>query len=105
MLRSKLVPVLCTLLHLQPDETKVINEKWAVRTGGLVGWLLPPRPPLPSAASGPGGGLASDSQDPQMDVMVATGKTTPMARGAKRGGDLTYDPVTGSVVGGLDIYA
>ena len=34
--RAKLVPVLCTILHLQPDETKLINEKWMVRTGGLV---------------------------------------------------------------------
>ncbi len=37
--RSKLVGVLCSILHLLPDETKVINEKWAVRPTGLAGWF------------------------------------------------------------------
>lgn len=37
--RAKLVPVLCTILHLQPDEAKLINEKWMVKTGGLVGHM------------------------------------------------------------------
>ncbi|KAJ1403421.1 hypothetical protein B484DRAFT_437397, partial [Ochromonadaceae sp. CCMP2298] len=63
--RAKLVPVLCQLLHLRPEETRVIVEKWAVRGGGLVGWLLPPR----AASSGGGGG--------------------------GKGDDLSYDSVTG----------
>ena len=36
--------------------------------------------------------------------MMASEKTTSMARGAKRWGDLTYDPFTRIVVDGLDIY-
>lgn len=55
--RWKLVGVLCQMLHLQPDETKLINERWAVRGGGLVGWLLPPKP----TATAPAGLSASTS--------------------------------------------
>eukprot|EP01035_Chromulina_nebulosa_P021898 gene21898-28351_t len=108
--RAKLVPVLCTILHLQPDEAKLINEKWMVKTGGLVGWLLPTRPMVSTASSS----ADSDPRDDgQMDVMMAPGQGAPMSRGGannKRAvmrGDLSYDPVTGSGVGvgGMDIYA
>lgn len=61
--RFKLVGVLCQMLHLQPDETRLINERWAVRGGGLVGWLLPPKPAAPTAgplgAAGGGGGAST----------------------------------------------
>jgi hypothetical protein len=50
--RAKLVTVLCQILHLQPDESKLISERWAVRSGGLVGWLLPKPPSAPSIAGG-----------------------------------------------------
>jgi len=36
--RAKLVMVLCNILHLNAEETGLINEKWAVRRG-LAGWL------------------------------------------------------------------
>jgi hypothetical protein len=35
--RHKLAIVLCSILHLRPEESKVIEEKWAVKKG-LVGW-------------------------------------------------------------------
>ena len=75
-----------------------------MRTGGLVGWFLPPRPPLLSGGSGPHGRLASDSQDPQMDFNDGHGEDHFHGEGAKRWGGLTYDPFTGIVVDGLDIY-
>jgi len=105
--RMKLVPVLCTLLHLQPDETKLIVDKWTVKSGGLVGWLLPPRPA--SNGSSTGSGLAAGAHSPDNDgILVAPGSSASMNRGGSRGksADLSYDPVTGSGVGaGLDIYA
>lgn len=41
--RSKLVAVICSLLHLQQDETQLIVSKWTPTAGrgGLVSWLLP----------------------------------------------------------------
>jgi hypothetical protein len=79
--RYKLVGVLCQMLHLQPDETRLINERWAVRGGGLVGWLLPPKPAAapagPLGASGGGGGGGG----------AATG--TPM----KKGGSVEAPPL------------
>lgn len=99
--RASLVPVLCTLLHLQVDETKVIVEKWAVKhTGGLVGWLLPPRPP-PVTSS-----FEDDSQ--VQDELNSAGGMKMSRDGSNQkqmnAGDLSYDPKTGSS-GGLDIYA
>ena len=38
---SKIVPVLCSILHFHAAETKEICDKWAANTRGLVGWLLP----------------------------------------------------------------
>lgn len=63
--REKLVPVLCQILHVQHDESRLIAEKWAVRRGGLVSWLLPPQAP-------------STNIDKKSNY-----------------GDVTYDPATG----------
>ena len=41
---AKLVPVLCSILHFQPEDTKAITALWALKGGGLMGWLLPPSP-------------------------------------------------------------
>ena len=85
--RAKLVPVLCQILQFRPEETRIITEKWAVRSGGLVGWLLPPRPSAPTRTdtmSGMG-----------MDRGGDAGR--PAANGA---GDLSYDPTTGA---GIDV--
>lgn len=60
--RYKLVGVLCQMLHLQPEETRLINERWAVRGGGLVGWLLPPKP----SAVGPPVSGSSDATSSSM---------------------------------------
>lgn len=47
---SKLVPVICSILHFQPDDTKEICDIWSKKVstsgggssgGGLMGWLLP----------------------------------------------------------------
>ena len=39
--RSKLAVVLCSLLHIRPEETRLIEEKWAVkRPSGLAGWFM-----------------------------------------------------------------
>jgi hypothetical protein len=89
--RAKLVPVLCQILHLRPEESKIIAEKWAVRGGGLVGWLLPQRP-APAAPSAPvryqahATGMSIDRGDPN--------------NGKSSAGDLTYDPSTGA---GIDV--
>lgn len=97
--REKLVSVLCTLLHLQPDESRQIAEKWAVRNTGLVGWLLPPRPPPIT--------YNDDDVERKDDILVST-ESMHMSRGVDNngnrknssgGGDLSYDPKTGSVVG------
>jgi hypothetical protein len=82
--RSKLVPVLCIILQFQPDETRVITEKWAVKGGGLVGWFMPPRAPVSSGSSQEGGAQGGEGQKMQRDA-----------------GDLSYDPLTG---GGIDIH-
>ncbi len=79
--RSKLVSVLCSILHLQPEESRVIAEKWAVRpSGGLVSWLLPT---APSSSATHNIGKGKNASDPH----------------TLAGGDLTYDPATG---GGID---
>ncbi len=64
--RAKLVPVMCQILHISADETRSIAEKWTVKSGGLVGWLLPPRAPVTTIGDKKGGH-----------------------------GDMTYDPMTG----------
>ena len=39
--RSKLASVLCSILHVRPEESKVIEMKWAVkRPTGIAGWFL-----------------------------------------------------------------
>lgn len=58
--RYKLVGVLCQMLHLQPEETRLINERWAVRGGGLVGWLLPPKPAVNAAVPAHVAGAGQD---------------------------------------------
>lgn len=87
--RAKLVPVLCQILHLRADESKIIAEKWAVRGGGLVGWLLPQRPAVVSTGT------------PRYQ-QHATGMSIDRGGEAngKGSGDLTYDPTTG---GGIDV--
>lgn len=48
--QAKLVPVLCSILHFQSEDTNKICELWAARgkptpgigSGGLIGWFLPP---------------------------------------------------------------
>ena len=91
--RARLVPVLCQILHLRADETKIIAEKWAVRGGGLVGWLLPPRPALPAPSSvryqAHATGMSIDRSD------SAGGNNNSISAG-----DLTYDPATGA---GIDV--
>lgn len=92
--RAKLVPVLCQILHLRPDESKIIAEKWAVRGGGLVGWLLPPRPTPSPAVTAP-----VRYQAHATGMSIDRGHAG--SKGAKFGaGDLTYDPLTG---GGIDV--
>lgn len=47
--RSKLVPVLCSILHLSPEDTAAITQKWhnevqnagGIGSGAYVRWLLP----------------------------------------------------------------
>ncbi len=43
---AKLVPVICSLMKFQPNETKQITEKWSLNNRGLMGWLLPAPPPM-----------------------------------------------------------
>jgi len=57
---AKLVPVLCSILRFQPDETKAITELWAVKGGGLIGWLLP-TPPVPGNIT-PGESAGGENQ-------------------------------------------
>ena len=89
--RAKLVPVLCQILHLRADESKVIAERWAVRSGGLVGWLLPPRP----AAAAPAGTVRYQQHATGMSIDRGDA-----AANKAMNGDLTYDPSTG---GGIDV--
>ncbi len=87
--RSKLVPVLCIILQFKPDETKVITEKWAVKTGGLVGWLMPPKldeSHSSNALLSPRGGHGAEGMK------------------MNRGGDLTYDPTTGGGIADFNSY-
>ncbi len=85
--RGKLVPVLCIILQFQPEETKVITEKWAVRSTGLVGWLMPPKMDESGSSSAANSGSS----------MMTPRESMKMNRG---GADLSYDPTTG---GGIDI--
>ena len=47
--RSKLVAVICNLLHFRSDETKIIVDKWTVKpmnmnsASSLVGWFMTPQ--------------------------------------------------------------
>lgn len=87
--RAKLVSVLCSILHFSGEETKMINDHWAVKnTGGLVGWLMPARP---------SGGDGTSSANSSGTLMKKGGKA---ASGASGTVDVTYDPVTG---GGIDL--
>ena len=87
------MPVLCSILHLRHEETKVITELWAVKHGGrgLVGWLLPPAPPPVKQMGGGGGGAGVSTESMQMNRG---------GQGADAGGDVSYDPNTGA---GIDI--
>ena len=38
---AKLVPVLCSLLHFNKEETAYIIAMWPVDRGGITSWLLP----------------------------------------------------------------
>lgn len=58
--QSKLVPVLCSILHFQSDDTKEICEIWSKKvqtkgisgsSSGLMGWFLPTPPPVPPSSS------------------------------------------------------
>jgi hypothetical protein len=80
--RSKLVPVLCTILQFRADESKIIAERWADKpSGGLVGWLLPK--PAPS------------------HIIDRSKKNGGEAMGSS---DATYNAATGGS-GGVDFYA
>mmetsp|Transcript_23588 Transcript_23588/g.39313 ORF Transcript_23588/g.39313 Transcript_23588/m.39313 type:complete len:185 (+) Transcript_23588:856-1410(+) len=92
--RAKLVQVLCQILQFRPEESKEINQKWAVRGGGgggLVGWLLPPRAPTSSNVMGRKHTSKADGGG------GAAGGT---AGAAASNNDATYDPSTG---GGIDV--
>lgn len=62
--RGKLVPVLCQILHVNADESRTITEKWTVKTGGLVGWLLPPRAPVTTIGDKKSGNVGDVTYDP-----------------------------------------
>jgi hypothetical protein len=49
--RAKLVQVVCSILHLKDEETKIISDKWSVKPTGLVGWLTSRRGPAQSGQS------------------------------------------------------
>jgi hypothetical protein len=104
--RAKLVPVLCQILHLRADESKVIAEKWAVRPGGLVGWLLPARPTVSAmsssglAGAAAGGGGAGQVRYQQHATGMSIQRDEGERSAAAAAGDLTYDPLTGS---GIDV--
>ena len=44
--KEKLVPVICSILHFNPEETSKITDKHTVKRRGLFGWL-PPAPVAP----------------------------------------------------------
>lgn len=44
---AKLVPVLCSLLHFNPEETRYICPLWNEKGSGLASWFLPSMPPPP----------------------------------------------------------
>ena len=43
--KGKLVPVICSILHIKAETATAIGKKWAVKSRGFVGWLLPALPP------------------------------------------------------------
>lgn len=94
--RAKLVMVLCQILQFQHDDTKFISEVWAVRTGGIVGWLLPQKP-LPSKATAKSAAAAKEAIPGEGMSMQRGGSGGAGAAGA---GDITYDPATGA---GIDV--
>ena len=49
---AKLVPVICSLLHFNPEETSYIANLWSEKESGLASWFLPsmPAPPPPGVA-------------------------------------------------------
>ena len=50
--RAKLAVVLCSILHVRPEETRIIEEKWAVkRPTGLAGWFMGSPRPTPNVES------------------------------------------------------
>jgi len=64
--RAKLVTVLCSILHLRGEDSKLITAKWAVKGGGLVGWLIPRRQQTGSALSN------DDYSEPSDTVLPVT---------------------------------
>ena len=57
--KAHLVVAVAQLLHLKPEECRIIADKWAVRTGGgLVGWLLPKPVPKHQASTNTGAGVS-----------------------------------------------
>ena len=72
---TKLIPVLCSLLHFQSEEIKQINEIWSVNkhsqsSSGLLGWLLPTttiNATQHSLSSSTGGGNNNSSVDVYRD--------------------------------------
>jgi hypothetical protein len=60
---AKLVPVLCSILRFQPEDTKVITNLWALKGGGLMGWLLPSVPSADGSSGGDSHRSASNFQD------------------------------------------
>lgn len=42
--RARLVVAVTQILHLRPEESKIIAEKWAFKNTGIVGWFMPAQP-------------------------------------------------------------
>jgi hypothetical protein len=66
--RARLAIAITQMMHMQPDECKLIADKWApqlIAQPGLVGWLLSPGklPPHRSSSGGNSGqSLVSDAR-------------------------------------------
>lgn len=66
--RAKLVVVICSMLHMRPEEMRTIEGKWAEKkpTGGLVGWFTggaPSRPAASTAGSSSSGLIEYEATD------------------------------------------